>query len=1695
MHCCMYSFSCGGNISAENRSIAMHDIDDTTEFGDIPDRFIDIPPKSYPLVITFQKFLMMLDGSIGNSYFDKFHEVRELSHGKTGILRSSALQALIRMKEINYDLFNSFYWPHFNSQLTKKLDPSAVFTEIISHIKGGLRAGEARDGKLSREDYVSLSEGRVSNLSQERRCMIYDIFLDYEKKKLVNGEFDLADLVVDLHRRLRDGSYEGEEMDFVYIDEVQDLTMRQIALFKYICRNFDEGFVFSGDTAQTIARGIDFRFQDIRYLFYKEFLLEIKSDGNDRAKDKGQQRISNIFHLNQNFRTHAGVLKLAQSVIELLYRFFPLSIDVLSPETSLIYGEAPVLLESGNDENAIITIFGNSGNIGGSMVVGFGAEQVILVRDEFAKMEISDHVGKQALVLTIVECKGLEFQDVLLYNFFGTSPLKNQWRVVYDYMKEQNLLDNTAPRSFPSFDKAKHNILCSELKQLYVAITRTRQRLWICENIEEFSRPIFDYWKKLCLVQVRKLDDSLAQAMQVASSKEEWSLRGIKLFNEGNFEMATMCFERAGDTYREKWAKAAGLRAAADRMRGSNSEMSRIVLMEAAEIYETIGRAESAATCFIELKEFQRAGMIYLEKCGDSKLEDAGDCFSLAGCWSLAADVYARGNYFSKCLSVCTNGKFFDMGLQFIQYWKQNATPAVGMAERSQELNEIEQAFLEKCALHYHELKDKRTMMKCVKAFNSMDSIRTFLRTGDYLDELMSLEEESGNYMEAATIARLKGDLRSMMKFVKAFNSMDSIRTFLRTGGYLDELMLLEDESGNFMEAATIANLKGDLIFEADMLGKAGHFKDASRLILLFVLSNSLWASGSKGWPLKKFLQKEELLTKAKMITENKSQDDVLYKSVCMEASVLTNQESSLYQMEQHLSASQRIKNLRVEIFSARKILDVHLQSEPSKYEWEQELVSDLMMHATDTITRNRCSVETLIYFWSFWKENIMNIFKYLRSLETKHGNEYKSYGEFCLDYLGVQRRENNPNTNYQLLNSDAHWLKGIDNRSLQRNGNIVSMDVPHFASAAQSYWSSEVLFVGMKVLEKLEALLKLSIRNSFSLFCQSMAVLHIFEVTKVLMESEFLDQNYHSRALQKFLASSTKHFFDYVFPLDWRKTMAENMIALRGTDLSNNLLKEILIENINRTDKLTYGQIARVVMLVFVSGKLTEELYEMIAKRFNENRPWKGFIDKLKEITGSRFGEVSLVFNLQIALEDTYRDNWRKEVDYVSPHCYVYLVERFLFLVSTCQGHFYTTKSSLVEMIICQDWNANSSICSVYSEGFHDFIARFIDQFFFNRGETSDWLMKFGLTSRDCYPLLVLRLVIMLSLVCVNSGKHFRLLSNLLGRSDISSQLPWAFCNTLRGRRNHNFVNVLAEALGTVENSLVMVNLGNDCSQILCPDAIIINMKFIQRREDVLRMLFPKNVKDTQGQVGSVKLETTSCSGSLSPDSNDIGKSALRPSCSNLAGMVDQSLKIGNQNEDGDLQKSYGHFWETFDALKSGEDGKYENATNFTSNAPQIKLKVEIFIRVIEAALTRLNQKNLCDNEGGILFADANSMLDELKQLSIALDASDQELENNISTLGELFQKLRERRPRLQPFLDCMFLQNVEVPKASVASGTQSNSNKEDENKDVESSVSKKGKKVATSASNSKKGKETNKAKENSKSKKGKKGKGGRKK
>ena len=58
----------------------------------------------------------------------------------------------------------------------------------------------------------------------------------------------------------------------------------------------------------------------------------------------------------------------------------------------------------------------------------------------------------------------------------------------------------------------------------------------------------------------------------------------------------------------EKLAKASGLRASADQMRETNPDSYLGYLKEAAGMFEFIGKFESAASCYCDLGEYERAG-------------------------------------------------------------------------------------------------------------------------------------------------------------------------------------------------------------------------------------------------------------------------------------------------------------------------------------------------------------------------------------------------------------------------------------------------------------------------------------------------------------------------------------------------------------------------------------------------------------------------------------------------------------------------------------------------------------------------------------------------------------------------------------------------------------------------------------------------------------------------------------------------------------------------------------------------------------------------------------------------------------------------------------------------------------------------------------------------------------------------------
>jgi hypothetical protein len=127
------------------------------------------------------------------------------------------------------------------------------------------------------------------------------------------------------------------------------------------------------------------------------------------------------FELRVNYRSHNGIVRLASSMIDLIHRFFPGTIDRLPPEHGEVGGPPPLILDVHYKD--LFTIKKDMKQE--DSLIELGASQAVIVRDDKTKQRLKELYSKAGLtlrVLTVFDAKGMEFDDVLLYNFFIDSP-------------------------------------------------------------------------------------------------------------------------------------------------------------------------------------------------------------------------------------------------------------------------------------------------------------------------------------------------------------------------------------------------------------------------------------------------------------------------------------------------------------------------------------------------------------------------------------------------------------------------------------------------------------------------------------------------------------------------------------------------------------------------------------------------------------------------------------------------------------------------------------------------------------------------------------------------------------------------------------------------------------------------------------------------------------------------------------------------------------------------------------------------------------------------------------------------------------------------------------------------------------------------------------------------------------------------
>ncbi|EPQ56620.1 P-loop containing nucleoside triphosphate hydrolase protein [Gloeophyllum trabeum ATCC 11539] len=415
------------------------------------------------------------------------------------------------------------------------------------------------------------------------------------------------------------------------------LVFNEIMVLRRLCKN-PNGMFWAGDTAQTISIGSSFKFNDLKAFLHRlEFANHVEARLKSRSTVTYSPEPPRTFQLAINYRSHAGIVRCAHSIVELITRFWPHSIDSLGEEKGIVEGLRPIFFGCSDLDTVRYEqfLFGES-----AARIEFGARQCILVRNETAKDELRQHVGDIGVILTLYESKGLEFDDVLLYNFFADSSCTlSQWRMILAVVVEIG----PSARA-PTFNEVRHAGICNELKFLYVAVTRARNNLWIYDPSDK-AQPMQTFWSTNGCIDLYTSKMELPK-LAVSSTPEEWSGTGWSLFENRRYYQAMHCFQRAGLKYETDIASAYHLRDHARSIHSLASARSK-AFMEAADAFVGVAAAsnqprdrltymKNAAQCYVLAEDVRKAAQAFL---------DAEE-------FTLAASQYQKAGLFDEAIEV-----------------------------------------------------------------------------------------------------------------------------------------------------------------------------------------------------------------------------------------------------------------------------------------------------------------------------------------------------------------------------------------------------------------------------------------------------------------------------------------------------------------------------------------------------------------------------------------------------------------------------------------------------------------------------------------------------------------------------------------------------------------------------------------------------------------------------------------------------------------------------------------------------------------------------------------------------------------------------------------------------------------------------------------------------------------------------------
>ena len=234
----------------------------------------DLEDRHWPLFLTKQDFLLFVNEHVETSFFedkqwdaardataveslDGYKELQELLHMRKMLVAQQkdgaknqqrqigqalkkverdlnklgkshetedqhrSTSRLDRGQMVDYRFFLLQMWPKISSR--GRVSPSAVWTEIMSFIRGG------PTGELTEQEYLALPK-KDSPLFREfaeegdarSRKAVYKVYLDYKSLLKELQAWDCSELVTHLCRQVKQHGWRGPGIKSVLVDEVQE---------------------------------------------------------------------------------------------------------------------------------------------------------------------------------------------------------------------------------------------------------------------------------------------------------------------------------------------------------------------------------------------------------------------------------------------------------------------------------------------------------------------------------------------------------------------------------------------------------------------------------------------------------------------------------------------------------------------------------------------------------------------------------------------------------------------------------------------------------------------------------------------------------------------------------------------------------------------------------------------------------------------------------------------------------------------------------------------------------------------------------------------------------------------------------------------------------------------------------------------------------------------------------------------------------------------------------------------------------------------------------------------------------------------------------------------------------------------------------------------------------------------------------